>query len=113
MPLHLISHKKLVCEKCEKNISNRNYSKLRNYLFKMKELDQIILQGGLFTSNKGHFCLAKGYFDNPERQIEVAFPPNWKLFLITFIHIKKKNFSKMILLTKCPISGRFIYYERP
>ena len=33
---------KLVCEKCDKNISKENYVKLRNYLSRMKELDQIV-----------------------------------------------------------------------
>ena len=48
MSLCLISHK-LVCKKCDKNISNENYAKLRNCLSKMKELDQIVLQEGLFA----------------------------------------------------------------
>ena len=33
---------KLVCEKCDKNISKENCVKLRNYLSRMKELDQIV-----------------------------------------------------------------------
>ena len=30
MSLSIISHK-LICKKCDKNISNENYAKLRNY----------------------------------------------------------------------------------
>ena len=32
----------MICEKCNKNISNENYAKLRNYLSKIKELDQMV-----------------------------------------------------------------------
>ena len=52
-------------EKCD-NISNENYAKLINYLSKMKELDQIVLQKGLFASIKEHLCLTRGHLDNPE-----------------------------------------------
>ena len=45
-----------------------------NYLSKMKELDQIVLQKGLFTSIKGHLCLTKGHLDNPKGQVEVESP---------------------------------------
>ena len=38
----------------------------------MKELDQIVLQEGLFTSIKEHLCLTKGPLDNPEGQVEVV-----------------------------------------
>ena len=37
----------------------------------MKELNQIVLQKGLFASKKGHLYLRKGYLDNPEGQAEV------------------------------------------
>ena len=37
----------------------------------MKELLQIIVQKGLFTSIKGCLCLTKGHLDNPEGQAEV------------------------------------------
>ena len=48
---------------------------MQNYLFKMKELDQIALQEGLLTSIKGHLCLTKGHLDNPEGQVKVESPP--------------------------------------
>ena len=40
----------------------------------MKELDQIVLQKGLFASIKGHLCLAKGHLDNPKGQVGVESP---------------------------------------
>ena len=57
--------------KYDKNISNKNYAKLINYLSKVKELDQIVPQKGPFASIKGHLCLTKGYVDNPEGHMEV------------------------------------------
>ena len=36
-----------------KEYFKRNYAKLRNYLSKMKEFDQIVLQEGFFASTKG------------------------------------------------------------
>ena len=64
----------LIWRKCYKNVSNENYAKLVNYLSKMKELDQIVLQKVLFTSIKGHLCLTKGHLDSTERQLVVEFP---------------------------------------
>ena len=58
----------------------------------MKELDQNVLQKGFFASIKGHLCLTREHWDNPEGQVEVESPQNWKLFLINFIYIKKKKF---------------------
>ena len=37
-------------------------------------MDQIVPQKGLFTSIKGHLCLTKGHFHNPEGQVEVESP---------------------------------------
>ena len=31
----------------------------------MKELNEIVLQKGLFPSTKGHFCVIKGHLENP------------------------------------------------
>ena len=59
----------------------------------MKELDQIVLQKGLFASIKGHLCMTKGHLDNPEGQVKVA-SPNQKLILISFIYIKETIFFK-------------------
>ena len=55
-------------------MSNKNYAKLIHYSSKMKELDQIVLQKGLFASIKGHLCMTKGHLDNPEGQVKVASP---------------------------------------
>ena len=64
----------------------------------MKELDQIVLQKGLFASIKGHLCLAKGHLDNPKGQVGVESPPNRKLFLevsfiVSFFFFKKGTFN--------------------
>ena len=74
----------------------------------MKELHQNVLQEGLFTSIKGHLYKVKGHLGKPEAQVEFE-PPNRKLFLISFICIKKKNFSKRAVLTKYPTHGCFIF----
>ena len=58
-------------EKHDENISNQNYVKLMNFVSKMEELDQIVLQTGLFASIKGHLCLTKGHLDHPEGHPEV------------------------------------------
>ena len=57
---------KLICE-----IPNKNNAKLRNYLSKMKEFDQIVLQEGLFALRKQHLYLTQGHLNNAERQVEV------------------------------------------
>ena len=69
MPLCIIGLRTDTHEKCDRNIPNKNYAKLRNYLSKMNELDQIVLQKGLFTSIKGHLGLTKGHSENPEGQV--------------------------------------------
>ena len=53
-------------------MSNENYAKI-NCLSKMKELNQIVLQEGLFASITGHLRLTKGHLDNPEGEVEVEF----------------------------------------
>ena len=64
----------MIWEKCDKNISNKNYAKLINYSSKMKELGQIVLEKGPFASIKGHLCLTKVHLGNPERETEVESP---------------------------------------
>ena len=57
---HYVSRvEKQIREICDKNISNENYEKLRNYLSKKKKLNQIVRKG-LSASKEGHFCLTKG-----------------------------------------------------
>ena len=61
----------------------------------MKELNQIVLQKGLFTSIKGQLCLTKGTWTTQkdrQRLNPPPPPPNQKLFLISFVCIKKNNF---------------------
>ena len=48
-----------MCKICDKSISERNYGKLRNYLFKMKELNGIVLGKVLFVSIKEQLFLIK------------------------------------------------------
>ena len=56
----------------------------------MKELDQIVLQKGLFVSVKGNLCLKKRHLHNSEGHVEVD-PP--------------------LLLKKCPIPKSFIFLK--
>ena len=80
-------------EECDNYISNENYEKLRNYLSKLKELNQIVLQKELFASIKGHLYLIKEYLDNPEGQVEVELPLIGSYFWqVSFILTKKKFF---------------------
>ena len=80
-------------EECDNYISNENYEKLRNYLSKLKELNQIVLQKELFASIKGHLYLIKEYLDNPEGQVEVELPLIGSYFWqVSFILTKKKIF---------------------
>ena len=69
----IMSHKseKLICKKCDNNVSNKSYAKSKSYLSKIKKLDQIVLQKGLFASIKGHFCLRRRHLKNPEGQVKV------------------------------------------
>ena len=50
-----------MCKICDKSISERNCGKLRNYLFKMKELNGIVLGKGLFVSIKEQLFFIKGH----------------------------------------------------
>ena len=69
----IMSHKseKLICKKCDNNVSNKSYAKSKSYLSKIKKLDQIVLQKGLFASIKGHFCLRRRHLENLEGQVKV------------------------------------------
>ena len=69
-----------MCEICDKNISKEKYDKLRKYLFKLKELNEIVIGKWLFASIKGQLCLIKGRLGNQEGHVEVEYPPHWKLF---------------------------------
>ena len=51
----------------DKNISEEKYVKLRNYLFKMKEL---ILGKGLFISIKWQLSFTKGHLGDQEGKVE-------------------------------------------
>ena len=58
----------------------------------MKELNEIDLGKGLFTSVEGKLCLTKGHLGNREGQVEVEYSPHWKLLLIFLTQIFKKSF---------------------
>ena len=64
---------KYVCKIFDKNISDKKHEKLRNYLFKMKKFNQIVLGKGLFVSIKGHLCLTKRHLANPKGQVKIEF----------------------------------------
>ena len=79
----------------------------------MKELDQIILQKGLFTSIKGHLYLTKGHLDNPEGEVQVESSLIGKLFLINFIYIKDNNyFFKTSTFNEASDPGRLIFLKQ-
>ena len=52
----------------------------------MKELNEIVLQKGLFASIKGHLCLTNGHLDNPEGQVEAQLEVIFGQF-----HLYKEN----------------------
>ena len=81
--------------KCYKNISNENYVKL-NYLPKMKEFVQIVLQNMLFASIKGHIFLTKGHLDNPKRHCRMSLHLRMSLNDITSV----RNVDMQFCFTK-------------
>ena len=64
----------MISEKCNKNISNKNFERLINYLSEMKEMDQIVLQKEFLVPITWNLCLTKRHLDNPEGQVKVASP---------------------------------------
>ena len=76
------------CEIYVKSISNKNYEKWRNCLFKMKRLNSKLLLEKGFGKEVPLFEWTLGKF----RKVGEAKPPNQKLFLILLIQIKKKEF---------------------
>ena len=48
----------------DKNISDEKYEKLRNDLFKMKELNGVVLEKWPFASIQGQIYLTKGHLGN-------------------------------------------------
>ena len=69
----------------------------KNYLFKMKELNGIVLRKVLFVSIKEQFSLRKGHLGDQEGQMEIEYLPHQKLFLTLMIQIKKKLFLERTL----------------
>ena len=49
----------LVCEICDKNVSNEKHEELRNYLFKMKNWIKLYLEKGSSLQLKGTFAWQK------------------------------------------------------
>ena len=60
----------------------------------IKELNQIIIGKWPFFSIKGHLCLTKGHWDNPEGPVEVEFPPTGSCFWHVWFKLRKRIFSK-------------------
>ena len=100
----LISHK-IDMQKMWWEYFKLRVCKIRNYLSKTKELDQIVLQKWLFTRT---ILFDKGAITQFRQTGGGWIPPNWKLLLISFISKKNIFSSKRALLTKCPIPGHFI-----
>ena len=68
-------------EICEKNTSKEKYEKLRNQLFKMKEITETALGKGLSASVKWQHCLTKEHLGNQKEHMKAKVPPYLKLFL--------------------------------
>ena len=81
MPLWFVLYKTDVW-----NISKEKYEKLINYVFEMKELNEIALGKGLFAPIKGQRCTRKGHLGNQERHVKVKYPP--QLFLPPNTHLR-------------------------
>ena len=74
-------HQVGVCEIYIKNMSNKNYEKMKklnqnekNACLKGKELNQNCSWKSVFTSIQNCTCFTKGYMDNPEGQVQVKSP---------------------------------------
>ena len=77
----------------------------------MKELDQIVLLKGLF--NKTVPLFEKWAREQSRMTGEGWIPLSRKLFLVSFVYIKKNLFfSKRALSAKHPITGRFIFLKQ-
>ena len=95
-----------------KNISKEKYEKLRNYLIKIKESNEVVLGKWLFASIKRQICLAEGYLGNQEEHMEVEYPLHQKLFSTLLIQIKETLFfQEGQFLTKHPIPRLFIFLK--
>ena len=90
-----------------KNIANEEYQKLKDCLFKMRELNQIVLGTGLIASIKWHL-------DDPEGREEVKYPLTDAVFSPFSFKLGKKFFflfRKGTFLPKYLIPGRFIFLK--
>ena len=99
-----------MCEICDKNISKEKHEKLRNYLFKIKELNKIVPGKWLFASIKGQLYLTKEHLGNQQGQKE-RVPPHQKFFFNTFDSNSEVFFKKRHFLTKRPIPGCFTFLK--
>ena len=70
-----------------KDISKKNYAKLMGHLFKMKELEQIVLQKRFFTSIKGHLCLSSGTWII-QKDKQMLNPPKLQV-IVDICHLSK------------------------
>ena len=81
-------------EICDKNISKENKWKVKKFqLFKMKEMNDIVLGKGSSPQYKGNFVWQKGtWVIKKEVKCEVEYPPHRKLIFSLFNQIKRKLF---------------------
>ena len=97
--------------RCGKYVITIFQKKKKIKLFKMKELNEIVLRKRLFTSIIWQLCLTKAQLSYHKGHMEVEYTLHWKLFLTLLIQIKKNLFSKGHFLAKSSIPGCFIFLK--
>ena len=93
------------------NILNKSSAKIMNYLSEMKELDQIILQKGLFASIKKVPLFDKTALGQSRSTGGGWISTSRKLFMISFIYIKKNVFSRRGTINKASDPRRLYLYK--
>lgn len=97
---------------CHKNISKRKSEKPRNYLFKMKKINEIVPEKGLFTSVKGRFCLTKKALVWSRRESGDQILPHQKIFWHIWFELTKMFFfSKRVLFNRALDPGMFYHFK--
>ena len=104
-----IAYTSLCAKYAIKNISNEKYEKLRYCLLKMK-WTKVVREKWFFTSIKEHLSSTKGHLDYPEGYVQVEFPQTASCFS-HFWFKSRIFFQKRHFLTKCLISGRFLFLK--
>ena len=63
----------LICYKKDaQNTWSRSWE-IEKLLIENEELNQIVIENGLFAAVKGHVSLTKGYLDNPEGLVIIEY----------------------------------------